>query len=61
MRNLFISSAKQLRKFFKFVTMSGMDVKPATIETRTERSEKPSAPKQSGNTASDEQSEGGYW
>ena len=61
----YAENAKQLRDFFKFVTISvtirtqslnpnvvpepsGIEVKPATIETRTKRSEPPSAPKQSG-------------
>ena len=74
----YAENAKQLREFFKFVTMSvtirtqsqnpnvlpeptGMEVKPATIESRTERSQIPSAPPQSGDTASDENSDGGYW
>lgn len=74
----YAENAKQLREFFKFVTMSvtfrtrsqnpnvlpepsGMEVKPATIVARTQRSENPSAPKQSGDTASEETSDGGYW
>lgn len=74
----YAENAKQLRDFFKFVTMSvtirtlsqnpnvspepaSMEVKPATIEARTERPEKPSAPKQADDAASGETSDGGYW
>ena len=74
----YAENAKQLREFFKFVTMSvtirtqSMDknivpepsvieVKPATIEARVERPEKPTPPKQSDDAVSGEESEGGYW
>jgi len=40
---------------------NGMKVTPATIESRTERSKSPSSPQQSGDTASADASEGGYW
>lgn len=74
----YAENAKQLRDFFKFVTMSvtirtrsqdpsivpepsGIEVKPATIEARSERSEHSSAPKQPGASATEEQSNEGYW
>jgi len=74
----YAENAKQLRDFFKFVTMSvtirtqskdknvvpepsTIGVKPATIEEKTERTEKPSSPKQSGDAGSSKESEGGYW
>lgn len=74
----YAENAKQLRDFFKFVTMSvtirtlsqnpnispepaSMEVKPATIEARTERPERPSAPEQADDAASDETSDEGYW
>jgi uncharacterized protein YegL len=77
-RLFYAENAKQLRDFFKFVTMSvtirtqskdknvvpepsAIEVKPATIEARAERTEKPSPPKQSGDAVSSETSEGGYW
>lgn len=40
---------------------SGIEVKPATIEERVERTKEPSPPKQSGDAVSSEESEGGYW
>lgn len=74
-RLFYAENAKQLRDFFKFVTMSvtirtqsrdknvvpepsAIEVKPATIEARTE---KPSSPKKSGGEASGQESDGGYW
>lgn len=74
----YAENAKQLRDFFKFVTMSvtirtqskdknvvpepsAIEVKPATIEARAERTQKPSPPKQSGDAVSSKESEGGYW
>lgn len=74
----YAEKAKQLRDFFKFVTMSVtirtqstdknivpepsvIEVKPATIEARVERTEKPTPPKQSDDAVSSEESEGGYW
>lgn len=77
-RLFYAENAKQLRDFFKFVTMSvtirtqskdknivpepsAIEVKPATIEARTERAEKPSRPKQSGDAVSSDESDGGYW
>jgi uncharacterized protein YegL len=74
----YAENAKQLRDFFKFVTMSvtirtqsrnpdvvpepsGIEVKPVTIETRAERLEHPSTPAQSVASATDEQSNEGYW
>jgi hypothetical protein len=38
-----------------------VEIKPIETEARTERSEHPSASKQSGNTASDKNSDGGYY
>ena len=38
-----------------------VEIRPATIEERTEKPEKPSAPKRSGDAASEETSDGGYW
>lgn len=77
-RLFYAENARQLRDFFKFVTMStiirtqskdknivpepsDIEVKPATIEARMERAQKPSLPKQSGDAVSSEESEGGYW
>lgn len=77
-RLFYAENAKQLRDFFKFVTMSvtirtqsqnpnlvpepsGIEVKPVTIETRTEKPAPPSGPKQSGASATDEQPNEGYW
>lgn len=74
----YAENAKQLRDFFKFVTMSvtirtnsqtpdvvpeasAIDVKPATIEARPERSENPATPMQSGNAGTDDQPTEGYW
>jgi uncharacterized protein YegL len=74
----YAENAKQLREFFKFVTMSvtirtqskdrnvvpepsAIEVKPATIEKRTEGAQNPSPPKHSGNAVSIKQSDGGYW
>ncbi len=77
-RLFYAENAKQLRDFFKFVTMSvtirtqskdknivpepsAIEVKPTTIESRSERTQKPSPPKRSADAASKEESEGGYW
>ena len=77
-RLFYAENAKQLRDFFRFVTMSvtirtqskdknvvpepsAIEVKPATIDARAERSQKPSPPKQSGDAVSSKESEGGYW
>jgi len=40
---------------------SAIEVKPATIEARAERSQKPSPTKRSDDPVSDKESEGGYW
>jgi len=40
---------------------SAIEVKPATIEARGNKTEKPTPPKQSGDGVSTEESEGGYW
>jgi uncharacterized protein YegL len=77
-RLFYAENAKQLRDFFKFVTMSvtirtqskdknvvpepsSIAVKPATIEIRSVRSEKPSPPQQPGGAVSSEESDEGYW
>mgnify|MGYP000179828209 CR=1 FL=1 len=77
-RLFYAENAKQLRDFFRFVTMSvtirtqskdknvvpepsAIEVKPATIEARVNKTEKPSPPKQPGDAVSKEESEGGYW
>ena len=77
-RLFYAENARQLRDFFRFVTMSvtirtqskdknvvpepnAIEVKPATIEARAERSQKPSPPKQSSDAVSSKDSEGGYW
>ena len=74
----YAENAKQLRDFFKFVTMSvtirtksqtpnvvpdadTINVKPATIEARSKRLEKPTAPMQSADAATDIQPNEGYW
>lgn len=77
-RLFYAENAKQLREFFKFVTMSVtirtqskdknvvpeasfIAVKPATIEDRAQRPEKPSSSQQSGDAVSSEESDAGYW
>ena len=77
-RLFYAENARQLRDFFRFVTMSvtirtqskdknvvpepnAIEVKPATIEARSERPQKSSPPKQSGDAVSSKESEGGYW
>ena len=40
---------------------SAIEAKPATIEERAERLEKPIPPKNAGDLASREDSDGGYW
>jgi uncharacterized protein YegL len=77
-RLFYAENAKQLRDFFRFVTMSvtirtqskdknvvpepsAIEVKPATIEARVNKTEKPSPPRQSGDAVSKEESDGGYW
>jgi uncharacterized protein YegL len=77
-RLFYAENAKQLRDFFKFVTMSvtirtqskdknivpepsAIDVKPATIEARAVRSQKPLPQKQSGDVVSGKESEDEYW
>jgi len=74
----YAENARQLRDFFKFVTMSvtlrtqskdrnivpepsSIQVKPATIEERSKRVERPDSSGGSSDSVSAEDSEGGYW
>lgn len=74
----YAENAKQLRDFFKFVTMSvtmrsqsrdknavpnpnAIGIKPATINAKGNKGEKPFQSKQSGGSTSGEESDEGYW